>query len=111
RKHLERLLFLWRTKGRKSGALGNCCLFSCFYCHWSRLLRSCGVSVLDSREESIRIYTNIVWDIGEMKVPSPVEDDQIPLNGLDKQAGSRVRESFQPNPLWGNSQVRLFSRQ
>ncbi|RDL41421.1 Uncharacterized protein BP5553_01400 [Venustampulla echinocandica] len=39
---------------------------------------------------------------GEMKVPSPVADDQLPLVDRDQKQSSDVRASFQPNPFWGS---------
>ncbi|TVY18268.1 hypothetical protein LARI1_G005074 [Lachnellula arida] len=44
---------------------------------------------------------------GEMKIPSPMVDDRIPL--VDQNDKQGVRTSFQPNPFWG-SQVSRFSR-
>ncbi|TVY55681.1 hypothetical protein LSUE1_G009328 [Lachnellula suecica] len=44
---------------------------------------------------------------GEMRIPSPTFDDQIPLVERNDKQG--VRTSFQPNPFWG-SQVSRFSR-
>jgi hypothetical protein len=43
--------------------------------------------------------------IGEMKVPSPIVDDQAPL----LKEKSNGRNSFQPNPFWG-SEVSRFSK-
>ncbi|TVY22390.1 hypothetical protein LHYA1_G008422 [Lachnellula hyalina] len=44
---------------------------------------------------------------GEMKIPSPMVDDCIPL--VDQNDKQGVRTSFQPNPFWG-SQVSRFSK-
>ena len=38
---------------------------------------------------------------GEMKVPAPVVDDNVPL--IVKDTKSQGHELFQPNPFWGQS--------
>ena len=47
------------------------------------------------------------WYVGEMKIPSPMVDNHIPL--VDQNDKQGVRTSFQPNPFWG-SQVSRFSK-
>jgi hypothetical protein len=49
--------------------------------------------------------TTANFAIGEMKVPSPIVDDQAPL----LKEKSNGRSSFQPNPFWG-SEVSRFSK-
>jgi hypothetical protein len=52
----------------------------------------------------LRMFTTN-FAIGEMKLPSPIVDDQAPL----LKEKSNGRNSFQPNPFWG-SEVSRFSK-